>query len=51
MNVELVPLNSVFEIRHGSKLDLNKMNQCALNEASGSVHWEIRGKERVCRVC
>ena len=29
MAIELVPLNSIFEIKHGSKLDLNKMSQCA----------------------
>jgi hypothetical protein len=29
MAIELVPLNSIFEIKHGNKLDLNKMSQCA----------------------
>jgi hypothetical protein len=29
MAIELVPLNSIFEILHGNKLDLNKMSQCA----------------------
>jgi hypothetical protein len=28
----LVPLNSIFEIWHGNKLDLNKMSQCASSE-------------------
>jgi len=34
MSIELVPLNSIFEIKHGSKLDLNKMSKCAPGEQS-----------------
>ena len=32
--IELTELHNLFDIRHGSKLDLNKMTQCELGENS-----------------
>lgn len=34
MSIELVPLSNIFEIKHGNKLDFNKMIECAPNEQS-----------------
>ena len=44
MTIELVPLNSVFEISRGNKLDLNKMSLCGPSE--DAIAFIGRSEER-----
>lgn len=45
MTIQLAPLSSIFEIQHGSKLDFNKMRECASAETTG-VAFIGRSAER-----